>query len=354
MRKIIHIDMDAFFAAVEQRDDPTLKGQPVAVGGGALRGVVASASYEARNFGVRSAMSGAHAQRLCPALIFVKPQFEKYREVSQQIRAIFREYTDLVEPLSLDEAYLDVTENKPGIVSAIRIAMNIRKEIEAQTGLTASAGISFNKFLAKVASDVNKPNGLKVILPEEADDFMDALPIRKFHGIGEVTADKMHRMGIRVGADLRRYDRVELIQKFGRAGDYFYHIIRGQDRRQVRPDRVRKSIGAERTFSHDVDRLSDLKERLEAIVEVVFRHLEQQQNFGRTLTLKMKSADFQIYTRSKTFRSDLRTEALLREQAHDLLIRHWPSGMPLRLLGVSISNLQREHEGEGIQLELFE
>lgn len=354
MRKIIHIDMDAFFAAVEQRDDPSLRGQPVAVGGGGLRGVVASASYEARSFGVRSAMSGIHARRLCPSLIFVKPQFEKYREVSRQIREIFYTYTDLVEPLSLDEAYLDVTENKPGITSAMRIAMNIRQEIEAQTGLTASAGVSFNKFLAKVASDINKPNGMKVILPEEAEAFMDALPIRKFHGIGEVTADKMHRMGIRTGADLRRFEHLELVRRFGRSGDYYYRIVRGEDRRQVRPNRVRKSIGAERTFSEDLVQRGALLERLESIVGILFRHMQQHQNFGRTLTLKMKTADFQLYTRSKTFQSEIKEESQLQEQAAELLQQHWPEGLPIRLLGASVSNLQREQEGEGVQLELFD
>jgi DNA polymerase-4 len=354
VRKIIHIDMDAFFAAVEQRDDPSLRGQPVAVGGGGLRGVVASASYEARSFGVRSAMSGIHARRLCPSLIFVKPHFEKYREVSRQIREIFYAYTDLVEPLSLDEAYLDVTENKPGIASAMRIAMNIRQEIEAQTGLTASAGVSFNKFLAKVASDINKPNGMKVILPEEAEAFMDTLPIRKFHGIGEVTADKMHRMGIRTGADLRRFEHLELVRRFGRSGDYYYRIVRGEDRRQVRPNRVRKSIGAERTFAEDLQQLGALQERLVGIVGILFRHMQQHQNFGRTLTLKMKTADFHIYTRSKTFQSELKEELQLQEQASELLQQNWPEGLPIRLLGVSVSNLQREQEGEGIQLELFD
>lgn len=351
-RKIIHIDMDAFFASVEQRDFPELRGKPVAVGGAGMRGVVASASYEARQYGVRSAMPSVTAKRLCPELIFVKSRFEVYRQVSGQIRDIFLEYTDLVEPLSLDEAYLDVTDNKPGIPSAIRIAMEIRRKIFETTGLTASAGVSFNKFLAKIASDINKPNGLKVILPEEADAFLEQLPVERFHGIGKVTARKMHRMGIRTGADLKRLTKLELARRFGKAGDYYFRIVRAQDERQVNPHRSRKSIGAERTFFNDLHTLGQMKEALEPIVGSVFRYMKQKQNFGRTITLKMKTPDFQIHTRSRTYNGELRQLDLLRQAVFELLESNWEEVGAVRLLGISVSNLLREQFGEGIQLEL--
>ena len=262
-RKIIHIDMDAFFASVEQRDNPELRGKPVAVGGSKMRGVVAAASYEARVYGVRSAMPSVTARRLCPQLIFVKSSFDKYREVSDQIRKIFYSYTDLVEPLSLDEAYLDVTETKRGPDSATLIARAIREEIFVATQLTASAGISFNKFLAKVASDINKPNGQKVIKPEEADEFLAALPVEDFHGIGKVTAARMHKMGFRTGADLRRLSEVEMAQRFGKVGRHYYRIVRALDDRPVNPHRNRKSVGAERTYSEDVSQLADMREKLD-------------------------------------------------------------------------------------------
>lgn len=352
MRKIIHIDMDAFFASVEQRDFPELRGKPVAVGGSSKRGVVASASYEARAFGVRSAMPSVTASRLCPSLIFVKSRFEVYREVSQQIREIFYSYTDLVEPLSLDEAYLDVTENKKGIWSAILIAMTIRKEIYETTGLTASAGVSFNKFLAKVASDINKPNGMKVILPEEAEAFLAKLPIEKFHGIGRVTADKMRRLGIHTGGDLAKRSQLELVKFFGKAGRHYYKIVRAEDDRPVNPDRIRKSIGAERTFSEDLVTLAAMQERLRPIVEVVFRYMDKNQNFGRTVTLKMKTPDFQIFTRSRTFGSEVRDLSTLQEVALELLETHWETAGSVRLLGVSVSNLSKESGQDNLQLEL--
>lgn len=352
MRKIIHIDMDAFYASVEQRDHPELQGRPVAVGSAGPRGVVASASYEARRYGVRSAMPSVTARRLCPELIFVKSRFDVYHEVSRQIRDIFLSYTDLVEPLSLDEAYLDVTENKPGIVSAMRIAQEIRRRIEEETGLTASAGVSFNKFLAKVASDINKPNGMKVILPEEATAFLEALPIEKFHGIGRVTAEKMRRMGIYTGADLKRMDLLDLVRRFGKAGQHYYRIVRAEDDRAVNPHRVRKSIGAERTYAEDLSDRAVMREKLQYLVEVVFDYMRQRQNFGRTVTLKIKTPDFQILTRSKTFASEVRRRDDLLEAVYELLDLHRADFAAARLLGVTVSNLEREQEGEGVQLEL--
>ena len=351
-RKIIHIDMDAFYASVEQRDDPSLRGRPVAVGGASRRGVVASASYEARRYGVRSAMPSLTAQRLCPGLVFVKSRFDVYRQVSQQIRDIFHEYTDLVEPLSLDEAYLDVTENKKGLKSATLIAEEIRRRIEETTRLTASAGVSFNKFLAKVASDINKPNGIKVIRPSEATRFLEQLPIEKFHGIGKVTAEKMHRMGIRNGADLKKLSLIELVQRFGKAGQHYFRIVQAEDERPVNPNRIRKSIGAERTFSEDLQATAVMKEKLEYIAGIVFDYMEKRQNFGRTVTLKVKAAGFQLRTRSRTFNSELRDRQHLLAAVCELLDQHRTDVEAARLLGVTVSNLEREHDGAGIQLEL--
>ena len=277
--------MDAFYASVEQRDFPELRGKPVAVGGSAKRGVVASASYEARKYGVRSAMPSITAKRQCPDLIFVKHRFDVYREVSQQIRAIFLEYTDLVEPLSLDEAFLDVTEPKKGPLSATLIAQEILYRINQTTQLTASAGISFNKFLAKVASDINKPNGYKVITPDEAIPFLENLKIEKFFGIGKVTAKKMHKMGVHTGADLKKMTEIELVTRFGKAGRHYYKIVRANDERAVNPNRIRKSIGAERTFSEDISDLAEMKERLRHVSTVVFDYMKKSHNFGRTVTI---------------------------------------------------------------------
>jgi len=274
--------MDAFYAAVEQRDHPELRGKPVAVGGSASRGVVASCSYEARKYGVRSAMPSITAKRQCPDLIFVKHRFDVYREVSQQIRAIFHEYTDLVEPLSLDEAYLDVTENKKGIKSGTIVANQIRKRILEETQLTASAGVSFNKFLAKTASDVNKPNGICVITPDDAIEFLEALKIERFYGIGKVTAKKMNAFRIFNGADLKKWSEIDLVKRFGKAGRHYYRIVRADDSRAVNPHRIRKSIGAERTFSNDLQTISEMKERLLAISEIVFGHCKKLDNYGRT------------------------------------------------------------------------
>lgn len=350
-RKIIHIDMDAFYAAIEQRDDPALRGKPVAVGGAGQRGVVASASYEARRYGVRSAMPSKTALRLCPNLIFVKHRFPVYTQVSKQIREIFLDYTDLVEPLSLDEAYLDVTENKKGIASAMQIAMDIRRRIFEETQLTASAGVSFNKFLAKVASDINKPDGMKTILPDEALDFLEKLSVEKFHGIGKVTADRMKKMGIRTGGDLKKFTEIELAQRFGKAGRHFYRIVRAEDNRPVNPNRIRKSIGAERTFSEDLSSAQEMKDRLAYISEVVFNHLEKHENFGRTVTLKMKTPAFKIHTRSKTFGGEVRTLAALQAAVFELLDQSLEEIEAVRLLGVTVSNLEKEMAGEGVQLE---
>ncbi len=349
-RKIIHIDMDAFYASVEQRDFPELRGKPVVVGG-IERGVVASASYEARVFGVRSAMPSKVALRKCPHLVFVKSRFGVYREVSQQIRAIFKEYTDLVEPLSLDEAYLDVTENKKNIESAILIARQIRQKIFEQTQLTASAGVSVNKFVAKIASDINKPNGMKVILPHEVEDFIAALPIHKFHGIGKVTAQKMRNMGIETGADLKKRTELELVKRFGKVGRFYYKIVRGQDDRVVNPNRIRKSIGAERTFNEDIDSVDRMYELLEGIAQNLFRSVQKTQNYGKTLTLKIKFADFQIITRSKTTQSEIRTLDLTLHLMRELLYNNIQNGEAVRLLGLSFSNLRFEKGDLPRQLE---
>jgi DNA polymerase-4 len=353
MRKIIHIDMDAFYASIEQRDNPDLLGRPVAVGGSGRRGVVASASYEARKFGVRSAMPGSVAARQCPDLVFVKPRFEAYKTVSRQIREIFLDYTDLVEPLSLDEAYLDVTENKKGLTSATLMAEEIRQRIFTETNLTASAGVSFNKFLAKIASDVNKPNGIKVITPPEALAFLEVLAVEKFHGVGKVTADKMHRMGIFTGGDLKTKSEAELIRHFGKAGRHYYRIVRAEDEREVNPSRVRKSIGSERTFSEDLEDPKEMKLRLVDLCDHVYEYMERSNNFGRTVTLKLKTPDFRLFTRSKTFEQELRDREVLKMAIQELLDAHVENIPAVRLLGVTISNLTvKEDPREGIQLEL--
>ena len=352
MRKIIHIDMDAFFASVEQHDNPALRGRPIAVGGSGRRGVVAAASYEARKYGVHSAMPGVVAARLCPHLVFVKGNYERYQEVSRQIRDIFEEYTDLVEPLSLDEAYLDVTVNKMGMASATIIAQEIRQKIFEKTGLTASAGVSFTKFLAKTASDFNKPNGLTLITPDLATPFLEKLPIEKFHGIGKVTAEKMRKMGIKNGADLKQLTEVELIRRFGKVGRHFYRICRGEDESPVNPNRVRKSIGAEETFKNDIEDISDMKAELLPIIDRVFKYMSKKDIFGRTLTLKAKSADFQTHTRSKTFLHELKNKDEILRGVNELLETNVNDFGKVRLLGVSISNLTNEQGLDGIQLEI--
>jgi DNA polymerase IV len=343
LRKIIHIDMDAFFASVEQRDNPELRGKPIAVGGSSLRGVVAAASYEARQYGVRSAMPSVTAARLCPHLIFVKHRFEVYEEVSNQIHTIFEDYTDLIEPLSLDEAFLDVTENKKNLNSATLIAEEIRKRIFEETQLTASAGVSFNKFLAKIASDINKPNGLKVILEQ--------LPVEKFFGIGKVTARRMHRMGLRTGADLKALSELELAQRFGKSGRYYYRIVRAEDERIVNPHRIRKSIGAERTFSEDLSQLSEMEEKIVAMANSVFAYMKNKDNFGRTVSLKLKTPDFQTFTRSKTFSGEVKNRELFVSIAKELLRDNVADFPVVRLLGIAASNLQRM-QIDGFQLSL--
>ncbi|MEQ1548898.1 MAG: DNA polymerase IV [Chakrabartia sp.] len=339
VRKIIHIDMDAFFASCEQRDNPDLRGKPVAVGGASERGVVAAASYEARVFGVRSAMAGAKARRLCPDLIFVPHRFDVYRAVSHQIRAIFLDYTALVQPLSLDEAYLDVTENSRGESSATRIAEDIRARIRADTGLTASAGVSYNKFLAKIASDINKPDGICVITPAQGPDFVAALPVRKFYGVGPATAAKMERLGIVLGSDLRDRPRAFLDQNFGKAGGYYYNASRGIDHRPVNPDQLRKSIGSETTFLNDLITKDDCMTALLPLIDSVARHSEKHGMRGRTVTLKLRYADFRTVTRSRTVIVPVSTAAQIAPMIADLLDTLIPLPMGVRLLGATLSGL---------------
>lgn len=348
IRKIIHVDMDAFFASVEQRDFPELKGKPVAVGGSSERGVVAAASYEARKFGVFSAMSSKIAAKKCPGLIFKKARFEVYKEVSNQIREIFLSYTDLVEPLSLDEAYLDVTENKKGLHSAITIAKNIKKEILEVSDLTASAGVSYNKFLAKVASALKKPDGLTLIHPDKAEEFIATLPIEKFYGVGKVTAAKMKKMGLTDGAALRNSGLPFLIQHFGKSGRYYFDVSRGIDNRLVNPNRIRKSSGAENTFHEDVFSYEDLLEKAILILEKAYRYIEKSDNHAKTLTLKIKYNDFDVVTRSKTRPQPIsdKEEALL--MVKELIKEFDPPKKGVRLLGISFSNFDEY----GIQLTL--
>jgi DNA polymerase-4 len=338
-RKILHVDMDAFYASVEQRDNPELRGKPVAVGGERERGVVAAASYEARKFGIRSAMPSVTAKRNCPELIFVKPRFDVYKTVSQQIRAIFAEHTPLIEPLSLDEAYLDVTENLQGIATATEIAELIRAKIKAETSLTASAGVSYNKFLAKLASDYRKPDGLYVITPKMGPEFVENLPISKFHGIGPATTAKMNGYGIHKGADLRAQSLEFLQRNFGKSGAYYYWIARGVDERPVRADRVRKSVGAENTFIADLITLSDARNALQPIIEKVWRYCEATGTRGRTVTLKVKYANFHQITRSTTVAEVLATKAELEQLSCALLEPVFPVRQGIRLLGVTLSAL---------------
>jgi len=337
-RKIIHVDMDAFYASVEQRDNPKLQGKPIAVGGSRERGVVAAASYEARKFGVRSAMPSITAARLCPELIFVRHRFDVYKSVSKQIRAIFHEYTDLVEPLSLDEAFLDVTINKLNFPSASMIASEIRWKIKQETGLNASAGISVNKFLAKVASDINKPNGQKLIAPHEIDEFIAELPIKKFFGVGKVTAKKMHDLEIHKGADLQRYTRPELVRLFGKSGGYYHNICRGIDNRPVRSNHVTKSVSAENTFSENLTELEPMLNALASISESVSNRLKKSGLKGKTVIVKMKDHEFKLNTRSKTVSDFLENQEEIYAIASQLLSDNQPEE-PIRLLGVGVSNL---------------
>lgn len=331
--------MDAFYASVEQRDNPGLKGKPVVVGGSPNgRGVVSTCSYEARKYGIHSAMASSVAYRLCPHAVFVYPRFDVYKSVSEQIRKIFLEYTDLVEPLSLDEAYLDVTLNKKGVAYATDIAREILKRIRVETGLTASAGVSFNKFLAKVASAAHKPNGLTVVTPRLAPQFIDKLPIGKFHGVGKVTEKKMIDMGIKTGADLKRLSREELVQRFGKVGNYYYCIAHGEDDRPVNPHRERKSVGQERTFERDIDDIDEMKDILRKLAEGVEEYMKRKSIRGRTVTLKVKYYDFKSITRCVTLDEGVYEASVIMEHVPGLLEKTEAGKKKVRLLGVSISN----------------
>ena len=353
-RKVIHVDMDAFYASVEQRDNPELRGKPVAVGG-QIRGVVTAASYEARVFGVRSAMPSVTAKRRCPGLIFVKPRFDAYREVSHQIRAIFHDYTPLVEPLSLDEAYLDVTEDLKGIGIATEIAKEIRARIKAETGLTASAGVSYNKFIAKLASDQNKPDGLCVIPPARGEAFVATLPVGRFHGVGPKTAEKMARLGIQSGADLRAQSLAFLQHNFGSSGEYYYNLARGICHRQVKPNRPYKSIGAEDTFLEDLTDGDALLAELDRISQTVWRRIAEKEIKGRTVTLKVKFRDFQILTRAKSLDRNVASREEFLELGVNLLRTLLPVAKGIRLLGLTLSNLTEGGSaeiGDPLELEL--
>ena len=350
-RKIIHVDMDAFYASVEQRDDPALKGRPVAVGGG-HRGVVTAASYEARPFGVRSAMPSVTAKRICPELIFVKPRFDVYRAVSQQIRAIFGAYTDLVEPLSLDEAYLDVSEDRLGLGSARAIAEDIRRRVRDETGLTASAGVSYCKFIAKLASDHRKPDGLCVITPEKGPEFVASLPVARFHGVGPVTARKMERLGILTGADLRDWTVPQLQAHFGSSADWYWRICRGIDEREVKPDRPYKSVSAERTFDEDLRDPEQLAAELERIAGYAWDRVTRAEVAGRTVTLKVKFGDFSLITRSKSFAAPVPDLPAFTAAGQSLLGALHPLPKGIRLLGLGLHNLCETEAVAPLQLGL--
>jgi DNA polymerase-4 len=340
-RKIIHVDMDAFYASVEQMDNPDLRGKPVAVGGNEIRGVVSAASYEARKFGVRSALSGALAKKYCPELIFVKPRFDRYKEISQKIRKIFHDYTDLVEPLSLDEAYLDVTQNKKGNPSASLIAQEIRLRILNEVGLSASAGISVNKFIAKVASDVNKPNGQKTVSPDEVISFLEDLPIRKFYGVGKVTTEKMYQLGIFTGLDLKSKP-IEFLEKhFGKSGTFYFNVVRGIHNSEVKPNRITKSVAAEHTFDENLTSEIFMQDRLETIASELDRRLKKHKIAGKTVTLKIKYSDFTQQTRSKTLPYFISDKSLLFDTVKELLFQERMKDS-VRLLGISLSNLNTE------------
>lgn len=344
-RKIIHIDMDAFYASVEQMDNPELKGKPLAVGGSEVRGVVSAASYEARKFGVKSAMSGVQAKRLCSELIFVRPRFDRYKEISKKIRKIFLDYTDLVEPLSLDEAYLDVTENKKNLQSATLIAQEIRQRIYEEVGLTASAGISVNKFVAKVASDYNKPNGQKTVNPDEVEEFLEKLDVKKFYGIGKVTAEKMYQLGIFTGFDLKQKPLEFLEKYFSNSGHYYYQICRGIHTSKVKPNRILKSVGAERTFFENLTSEVFLEEKIINIANELEKRLQKSKVAGKTITLKLKYSDFTLQTRSKTLPYFIADKNLIIDVGKELLYQAKLKNS-VRLLGLSLHNLNTESNKE--------
>lgn len=356
VRKIIHIDMDAFYASVEQRDNPEYRGKAIAVGGSpeGRGGVVATASYEARKYGVRSAMPSKRALQLCPHIIFVYPRFAAYREVSQQVRAIFHRYTDLIEPLSLDEAYLDVTEDKLNIGSAIAIAQQIKQAIRDELQLTASAGVSVNKFVAKIASDMQKPDGLTFIAPSQVESFMENLPVEKFFGVGKVTADKMKRMNLHTGADLKKLREDDLVQHFGKTGRFYYRIVRGEDDRPVQPHRETKSVGAEDTFPHDLTTLEEMYPELDKIALTVANRLQKYQLKGRTVTLKIKYSDFRQITRNQSLPQGINDLETIVATARQLLVKTDPTDVKIRLLGITLSNFGEEKPATGTaQLTLF-
>jgi DNA polymerase-4 len=337
-RKIIHVDMDAFYASVEQRDDPNLRGRPVAVGHGERRGVVAAASYEARAFGVRSALPSTTALRRCPELVFVPPRFDVYKAVSRQIHAVFADYTPLIEPLSLDEAYLDVTENLRGVPTASATAKEIRARIFEETGLTASAGVSYNKFIAKLASDYRKPNGQFVVPPEQGEAFVETLPVTKFHGVGPVTAAKMRSLGIETGADLKRQSLEFLVRHFGKSGPWYHDIARGRDERPVRPDRIRKSSGSETTFATDLTDPVEIEAGVAAMADDVWAWCEKAGAYGRTVTVKIKWADFQQSTRSRSLAQPVMSREALQRTGLELIRSVFPPQKGIRLVGVTLSN----------------
>lgn len=359
-RKIIHIDMDAFYASVEQRDNPQYRGLPLVVGGlpQGRGGVVAAASYEARRFGIRSAMPSKQAVQLCPDVIFVIPRFAAYKEVSKKIREIFGRYTDLIEPLALDEAYLDVTEDKQHIGSAIAIARQIKQAIRDELQLTASAGVSVNKFVAKIASAMNKPDGLAFIGPGQIETFMEGLAVEKFHGVGRVTAEKMKSIGLHTGADLKRLGEEELVGHFGKSGRFYYRIVRGIDERPVQPDRETKSVGAEDTFAYDLTTAAEMNPELDKIAKTVCERLQRYMLKGRTVTLKIKYSDFRIITRSRSFVQGVDDLAAIAETTKQLLADTEPGGKPVRLLGISLSNFNDQvapgKKRANGQLRLFE
>lgn len=341
LRKIIHVDMDAFYASVEQMDNPELKGKPIAVGGSEVRGVVSAASYEARKFGVRSAISGVQAKKLCPELIFVRPRFDRYKEISKKIRKIFHDYTDLVEPLSLDEAYLDVTQNKKGNPSATLIAQEIRQRIFEEVGLTASAGISVNKFVAKIASDYNKPNGQKTVNPDEVETFLENLDVKKFYGVGKVTTERMYQLGIFTGKDLKTKTIDFLEQHFGKSGKFYYYIVRGIHNSEVKPNRTTKSVAAEHTFNENLTSEIFMEKKLERIAQELEKRLKRYAISGKTVTLKIKYSDFTQQTRSKTLPYFIADKGLLFETAKELLYQERLKDS-VRLLGISLNNLNTE------------
>ncbi|WP_295799937.1 DNA polymerase IV [Mucilaginibacter sp.] len=360
LRKIIHIDMDAFYASVEQRDNPEYRGKPLVVGGlpQGRGGVVATASYEARKFGIRSAMSSKQALQLCPHALFVRPRFDAYKDVSRKIREIFSRYTDLIEPLSLDEAYLDVTSDKLNIGSAIEIAQQIKQAIKDELQLTASAGVSINKFVAKIASDINKPDGLKFIGPSAIESFMEKLPVEKFFGVGKVTAQKMKNMGLHTGDDLKKLTEVELTKHFGKVGRFYFNIVRGIDNREVQPHRETKSLAAEDTFAYDLTTIEEMEAELDKIAVIVCTRLQHYQLKGRTVTLKIKYSDFKQITRNQSFATGISDLETISATAKRLLAATEPEDKRIRLLGISLSNfgevvVRAKEEKQTDQLSLF-